>query len=35
MVRGGDKMAYWTTAEMYTYENAMLLGWPENDGITT
>mmetsp|Transcript_23379 Transcript_23379/g.33379 ORF Transcript_23379/g.33379 Transcript_23379/m.33379 type:complete len:173 (+) Transcript_23379:196-714(+) len=35
MVRGGDKMAYWTTAEMYTYENAMLLGWPEDDGITT
>ena len=35
MVRGGDKMAYWTTAEMYTYENAMLLGWPEDGGIST
>jgi hypothetical protein len=28
MVRGGDTLAYWTTAEMYTVENAMFLGWP-------
>jgi hypothetical protein len=31
MVRGGDKMAYWTTAEMYTVENALFLGWPEDE----
>jgi hypothetical protein len=31
MVRGGDELAYWTTAEMYTFENAMFLGWPDDD----
>ena len=28
MVRGGDKLAYWTTAEMYTLENAFFIAWP-------
>ena len=31
MVRNGDKIAYWTTAEMYTVENAMFLGFPESE----
>jgi hypothetical protein len=31
MVRGGDEMAFWTTAEMYTVENAMFLVWPEEN----
>ena len=30
MVRGGDKMAYWTTAQMYTFENATFIGWPDS-----
>ena len=29
MVRGGDKLAYWTTAEMYSKENAFFIEWPE------
>ena len=29
MVRGGDMLAYNTTARMYTVENAMFLSWPK------
>ena len=28
MVRNGDFAAYWSTARMYTVENAMMLSWP-------
>jgi len=28
MVRSGDMSAFWSTARMYTYENAMTLSWP-------
>ena len=31
IIRGGDEMAFWTTAEMYTVENAMFLVWPEEN----
>jgi len=31
MVRGGDKLAYWTTAEMYTLENAFFIEWPDDE----
>lgn len=30
MVRGGDMIAYNTTARMFTMENAMFLKWPES-----
>mmetsp|Transcript_1095 Transcript_1095/g.2748 ORF Transcript_1095/g.2748 Transcript_1095/m.2748 type:complete len:97 (-) Transcript_1095:883-1173(-) len=29
MVRGGDDLAFFYTAKMYTVENAMFLEWPE------
>ena len=32
MVRGGDMMAFRTTARMYTVENAMFLDWPTSSG---
>lgn len=28
MIRGGDDIAFQTTAKMYTEENAKFLGWP-------
>lgn len=28
MIRGGDDLAFQTTAKMYTVENAMFLRWP-------
>ena len=28
MIRGGDDIAFQTTAKMYTVENAMFLRWP-------
>lgn len=28
MIRGGDKVAFYGTARMYTVENAMVLKWP-------
>ena len=31
MVRGGDLVAYYTTAHMYTVENAMFLTWPNDN----
>ena len=31
MVRETDKLAYWTTAEMYTFENAFFIQWPEDN----
>jgi peroxin-4 len=30
MIRGGDMDAFYSTARMYTVENAMVLSWPEN-----
>ena len=31
MIRGGDMLAYNTTARMYAVENAMFLSWPSKD----
>jgi peroxin-4 len=31
MVRGGDKLAFYTTAEMYTLENAFFITWPTEE----
>lgn len=31
MVRGGDMLAYNTTARMYAVENAMFLAWPKSN----
>ena len=28
MIRGGDQIAFYTTAAMYTVENAMFTDWP-------
>lgn len=28
MIRGGDQIAFYTTAAMYTVENAMFTHWP-------
>jgi len=28
MIRGGDTMAFYTTAQMYTVENAFFIEWP-------
>mmetsp|Transcript_15858 Transcript_15858/g.36552 ORF Transcript_15858/g.36552 Transcript_15858/m.36552 type:complete len:174 (-) Transcript_15858:1938-2459(-) len=32
MIRGGDLLAYNTTAHMFTVENAMFLAWPTKEG---
>lgn len=31
MLRGGDEMGYWCTAEMYTVENAYFVRWPDEE----
>lgn len=31
MIRSQDKLAYWTTAEMYTLENAFFIEWPDDE----
>ena len=31
MIRSNDKLAYWTTAEMYTLENAFFVKWPDDE----
>eukprot|EP00977_Amphora_coffeiformis_P002058 scaffold392_cov177-Amphora_coffeaeformis.AAC.2 len=34
MIRGGDNIAYYTTAAMYTVENAQFTSWPPTSGST-